>query len=65
MSDYTDGITANINKSLKNKLKRELRGASRAQSKLQHTNAELTRKRRHCEDRAQARALGCKVEEIL
>ena len=65
MSYYKDEITVAINIALKRKLKRELRELSTTELKMQHTNMKLTRKRRHCEDRAEAKELGCTIEELI
>ena len=65
MSYYKDEITVSINAALKRKLKRERRELSTAEIKMQHDNIELTRKRRHCDDLALAKELGCKIEDLL
>ena len=65
MSYYKDEITVAINIALKRELKRELRELSTTELKMQHTNMKLTRKRRHCEDRALAKELGCTIEELI
>jgi hypothetical protein len=62
--DYKGGITASINMALRRKLKKELRDLSEAECKLQHSNIKLTMKRRHCEDLALAKELGCTIQEL-
>jgi hypothetical protein len=65
---YKDIITAAFNKSLMRKLKKEQKGASKAETKQEASNVAFTNKRRGVEDRAANRALaeelGVNVEDL-
>jgi hypothetical protein len=61
---YQDSITVSINNALRTKLCREARGVSKAESKLQHSNAAHVKKRRYAEDMALAKELGVTIEEL-
>ena len=65
---YKDIITAAFNKSLLRKLKKEQKGASKAETKQEASNVTFTNKRRGVEDRAANRALaeelGVNVEDL-
>ena len=61
---YHDNISSSFNKALLWKLRKEVKGATKSETKLQTRNIEHTRKRRDAEDRALARELGVTVEEL-
>ena len=65
---YKDIITAAFNKSLMRKLKKEQKGASKAETKQEASNVAFTNKRRGVENRAANRALaeelGVNVEDL-
>jgi hypothetical protein len=62
---YQDSITVSINNALRTKLRREAKGLTKAETKLQHRNATHVARRRHAEDVALAKELGVELEELL
>tara|TARA_R110000803_G_scaffold89790_2_gene157071 strand:+ start:490 stop:687 length:198 start_codon:yes stop_codon:yes gene_type:complete len=62
---YKETITATFNKALIKKLRKDVRSASKSETKLHSANVEFTKKRRHAEDIALAKELGVTIEELL
>tara|TARA_R110000868_G_scaffold13845_1_gene64337 strand:- start:32 stop:229 length:198 start_codon:yes stop_codon:yes gene_type:complete len=62
---YKDTITASFNQALIKKLRKETKSASKSEMRLQTSNAEFTRKRRHAEDLALAKELGVTIKELV
>ena len=62
---YQEQITATFNKALAKKLSRELRASTKGETKTQGANAAKTAKRRHMEDLALAKEVGCTINELI
>jgi len=61
---YQDNITVSVNRALKSKLLRESKAVSKKAANNQRSNVQFTNKRRHAEDIALAKELGCTVKEL-
>mgnify|MGYP003645599477 CR=1 FL=1 len=63
--NYKDTITAEFNKALIKKLRKESKVATKSETRQQTRNADFTQKRRNAEDIALAKELGVTVKELL